>query len=130
MSTDPTMFTATASRISGARARAISSVKMICSFSDAPRPPCSRGHWMPTHPPDASSRCQARWKTRRSDSSSGGAVRGRCAASHSRSVVRKASSSGVYRRPNMRAVVYPKRDAPSKATRRPAEAERRAGRSA
>jgi hypothetical protein len=36
----------------------------------------------------------------------------------------------VYRRPNMRAVVYPKRDAPGKATRRPAEAERRAGRSA
>ena len=63
--TEPTMLTATASRISGARARAISSVKMICSFSDAPRPPCSRGHWMPTQPPPASSRCQARWKSRR-----------------------------------------------------------------
>ncbi len=48
------MLTATASRISGARARAISSVKMICCFSVAPRPPCSRGHWMPTQPPPAS----------------------------------------------------------------------------
>ena len=71
------MFTAISSRISGARARAISSVKMICSFKDAPRPPCSRGHWMPTQPAAASSRCQARWKARRSSSSSGGGMRGR-----------------------------------------------------
>ncbi len=89
------MFTATASRISGARARAISSVKMICSFNVAPRPPCARGHWIPTQPPAASSRCQARWNTRRSSSSSGGGVRGRWRASQSRTSARNASSSAV-----------------------------------
>ncbi len=95
MRVGPTMLTLTGSRISGARARAISSVKMICSRRLAPRPPCARGHWMPTQPPAARARCQARWKRRRSPSSSGAGARGRLASSQARSSARKASSAGV-----------------------------------
>jgi len=62
MSVGPTMLTLTGSRIPGARARAISSAKTICSTRLAPRLPCSRDHWMPTQPPSASACCQARWE--------------------------------------------------------------------
>src|SRR5437868_2869673 len=86
------MLTLTGSRISGARARAISSVKTICSFSVASRPPYSRGHWMPTQPPAARSRCHACWNRRRSTSSSGGGVDGRCAASQRRSSARNVAT--------------------------------------
>jgi hypothetical protein len=35
---------------SGVRARAVSSWKMICSVSEAPRPPYAFGQWTPHQP--------------------------------------------------------------------------------
>src|SRR5439155_147904 len=69
---------------------------MICSWSEAARPPCSRGQCTPTQRPAARVRCHARRNRWRSASASGTASAGRCAASHAHSSLRNASSSPLW----------------------------------
>src|SRR5436190_9062469 len=78
----------------GALERAISSLKMACSISDAPRPPYSFGHEMPAHPASCILRCQSRRK-RNFGSSPSGSGPGWFSSSQVRTSSRKASSSGV-----------------------------------
>ena len=75
----------------GASARTISSVKIACSTSVAPRPPYSLGQETPAQPASYSFFCQA---TRNSKPSSSlcGSSPGALASSHERSSSRKASS--------------------------------------
>ena len=93
----------------GARARKHSSSKITCSISEAPRPPYSSGHEMPTQPASYIFFCHA---TRRSNVSRSGATRsscgsstrrsvGRFAASHSRISRRKASCSACTESPRV-----------------------------
>src|SRR6185437_2532678 len=77
----------------GVRARTISSLKIACSTSVAPRPPYSVGHETPAHPASCSLRCQAR-RNSNAASSPAGSRPGLLSASQARSSSRKASSAG------------------------------------
>ena len=60
----------------GAFERAISSLKIVCSISVAPRPPYSFGHEMPAQPAACSLPCHSRSNSNRAWSSPSGAVPG------------------------------------------------------
>src|SRR5947209_16505711 len=73
--------------------RAISSLKIACSISVAPRPPYSFGHDRPVQPPSCSLRCQPRANSNQSSSPRGG-LPGLFASSQPRSSSRNACSEG------------------------------------
>src|SRR5919108_4113156 len=88
----------------GARAAAYSSSQITRSMIEAPRPPYSGGHAMPTQPALCIAFCQAQRRsnpsrsdaTRSSTGSSTTRSGGRLAASQPRNSLRNASCSGVY----------------------------------
>ena len=87
------MASASTLAIDGVRALTISSLKIACSTSVAPRPPYSFGHDTPAHPASCSLRCQAR-RNSNAASSPCGSRPGWFPASQDRSSSRNASSAG------------------------------------
>src|SRR3954467_768356 len=77
----------------GAPMRAISSLKIACSISVAPRPPYSFGHDRPVQPPACSCFCQPRANSNESSSPRGGRP-GLFASSQPRSSSLNAVSEG------------------------------------
>ena len=84
-----------------ARARLISWLEITCSSGPRPWPPYSFGQVIPTKPPSASWRCQARWAVIASSSSSMAPSPRRtgasslCSSSHARTLARYSAWSGL-----------------------------------
>src|SRR3954454_3548100 len=89
----------------GAFARTISSPKIACSMSVAPRPPYSLGHDSPAQPASCSLRCHSRRNSNPS-SSPGGSSPGWFSSTQARSSSRKACSFGERVRSTARACYW------------------------
>src|SRR4029453_18290806 len=94
MTTGPPITSPSTFAGAGTLPRTISSEKIACSISVAPRPPYSFGHDRPAHPPLCSCACQRRRHWNASLSSSGG-LPGWLDSSQTRNSSRKASSLGL-----------------------------------
>src|SRR3954447_15667728 len=95
MTTGPPIARPITFAVRGASARTISSKKIACSISVAPRPPYSFGHEIPAHPLSCSVRCQLRANSNDSSSSPLGGLPGWFFSSHPRTSSRNAVSLGL-----------------------------------